>query len=123
MITVKSTAHFTVFRREMTGVFGVIEDVFRAHNVPCEITCGTDSHPMDDPHPHGFADDFESHQIPQSELKPIHEELIQALGPAYTVLYSDKNLSEAVYVDTPNAHFHIQLRKDLWHAIVAKENM
>ncbi len=123
MITVKDTAHFTVFRSQMTDVLSKIEAVYEAHGVECQITCGTNGHPADDPHTHGFAHDFGTHKIPQSELRPMHEELVAALGPDYTVLYSDKNLAEAVYVDTENAHFHIQLKKILWHAIHDQETM
>ena len=123
MITVKATAHFTVFRTELLIILPRVESIYTLHNVPCEITCGTNGHPSDDPHTHGFAYDFGTHSIPQPQLKPMHEALVTQLGSDYTVLYSDKNLAEAVYVDTPNAHFHIQLRKDLWHKIFDQETM
>ena len=117
MISVKSTASFTGFRKETLHIMDTAENVYMAYGIECEITCGTNGHGPLDPHPHAFALDFGTHAIPQNKLKLIHQELIDRLGPNYTVLYSDKNIDEAVYVDTPNAHFHIQLRKDLWRKL------
>jgi hypothetical protein len=121
MITVKDTAHFKLLRHEMWSILDIVESVYRARGLTAQITCGTDSHPDTDPHPNAFALDFGTHQIPEDQLKPMHEELIDRLGDKYTVLYNDKNLFEAVYVDTPSAHFHIQVAKAIWHEIVDKE--
>ena len=121
MITTKPTAEFSIFRDEMLIALPKIEAVYAKHGIPCEITCGSNGHGLDDPHTHGMAYDLGTHAIPQDSLKVVHMELIDALGLNYTVLYTDKPVTEAVYVDTPNAHFHIQFRKDLWHAIIDKE--
>lgn len=121
MITVKPTAKFKVFRSQMLSILPNIESVYMIYGVKCQITCGTDSHGPDDPHTHGFAYDFSTHAISQSVLKPMHQQLVDELGPDYTVLYDDKNLAEAKYIDTPNSHFHIQYRKSLWHAIIDHE--
>lgn len=121
MITLKPGAQLLILRSEMFGVWVGIELLFKKYGSHCMITCGTDGHPDDDPHTHGFAQDFHCHDVPQQNLQPLHQDLQDLLGDRYTVLYSDKLLGQAVYVDTPNAHFHIQLRKDLWHQIVQTE--
>lgn len=122
MITVKSTASFTKFRKEILLVMVVVDDIYASHGLTAEITCGTDNHKSTDPHPNGFANDYGTHNVPLALMPVIHKELVDRLGSVYTVLYCDKNIQEAVYpkVDldrNPQEHFHIQVRLDIWHKI------
>ena len=116
MIRVKPGVSFAILRREIWSIFDVIEVVYEKRSLTAMITCGTDSHGPNDPHSHAYAVDIGTHEVPQAELKPMHQELADRLGPDYTVLYDDKNIHQAEYIDTPNSHFHIQVRKDIWHA-------
>lgn len=122
MITVKSTASFTMLRREMWSILSIVEEVYASKGLTAEISCGTNGHPESpehhDPHPHGFALDFSCHDVPLPYLKGMHQELVERLGPTYTVLYNDQNLDNAVYEYGPQPHFHVQTKKEIWHKIM-----
>jgi hypothetical protein len=88
-----------------------VAQVFKKYGFPTIITCGTDGHPDDDPHPNGFAYDLRSKHIPRDETKQlILEELRQTLGPVYTVIL------ESPGVD--NEHYHWQVKIGLWRTMI-----
>jgi hypothetical protein len=111
MITCKESVRFSVLRFEMISVLEKIFQAFRKWNCACIITCGTEGHPEDDPHPKGFALDFRSKHIKDSATKQaILQELRQTLGPVYTVILENEGLAQE--------HFHIQVRKDIWRTLL-----
>lgn len=83
------------------------------------ITCGTDSHPADDPHTLGEAYDVSVATFTVDELLTARAFFLKALGPAFTVLYespfvpSDARLA-AIATINPAAtapHLHVQRKK------------
>ena len=113
MIQVKPGVEFSVLRSEIYSLFSGLELLFKQHKAECVITCGTERHPEDDPHPHGFAIDLRSHDVPSDLQRPLFAELSAFCGQRYTVLFEGEG--------SGNAHYHVQLRKDLWREIVAQE--
>jgi len=82
------------------------------------VTCGTDSHPADDPHTLGRAFDIRTRDLPQATIVTLIPWLQKSLGPDFTVLYETPTkpvgfLASLAFVN-PSAtseHCHIQVRK------------
>jgi hypothetical protein len=106
MINIKPGVQFTVLRSEMWGILSAVELMFKQYGSPCTITCGTDSHGPDDPHTHGFALDFRTHDVEPARVMNLKNEIMGLLGSRYFVLLENQGQ------DTE--HIHIQIRKDLW---------
>jgi hypothetical protein len=82
------------------------------------VTCGTDSHPSDDPHTKGCALDVRTKDLPEGAILALVAALRADLGADFTVLYEVPTtpngvLASIAYVNTgaSAAHLHIQLRK------------
>jgi hypothetical protein len=111
MITCKDSARFSTLRYEMYSQWDKVESIFKRYGYDCIITCGTDGHGPDDPHPLGFAYDMRSKHIERVETKQvILEDLRRVLGPIYTVILENPGMD--------NEHFHWQVRKDLWRTML-----
>jgi hypothetical protein len=101
-------------RSDIKGLLKGFEQIWHEHGHDVlTITDTTDSHPEDDPHTHGFAVDMRVHDYPVSEQELLAREIHDFVGPRY--------FSQLEFSGTDKAHIHVQLRKDLWHAIVAAE--
>ncbi len=110
MIRLKPGAELNILRKEIYEHLAFIEDLFEAHGSHCTITCGTDSHGPDDPHYHGFALDFRTHDLADGEMEEVRNHLRAHLGDTYYVLLEDP--------DGPNCHLHVQVRKGLWRSLI-----
>lgn len=111
MIQTKDSVRFSILRHEMYSTWETVERIFLSHKIKPVITCGTEAHGPDDPHTHGFAEDWRSKHIPTSEMKhEILEELRRELGSLYTVLLENEN--------TENEHFHRQIKKGIWQTLI-----
>ena len=112
MIRCKDSVRFSKLRREVWRTFPIIEETFKYYEIVPTITCGTEAHGQDDPHTNGYALDVRSKNLPDIDTKRIIlNELIQSLGPDYTVLLEN----EGKY----NEHFHIQIKKGLWRTLLS----
>ena len=87
--------------------------------VDLEITSGTDSHAMPDPHARGCAYDVSVNGLSAQQIADVHASLTATLGPLFTVLYevpatpSDPTLRHIAYIN-PQAtgpHFHPQRKR------------
>ncbi len=107
MIRCKDSVRFSILRSEIYGLFAGLESIFAGHGVDPWITCGTEGHAGVDPHPNGFAIDLRSHDL--AEPRVVLDEIREFCGPRYTVLLEAEG--------TPNEHFHLQLRMDLWRSL------
>lgn len=111
MIRCKDSVRFSIIRIEMWAILEKIHATFKRYGYPVIITCGTEAHGPDDPHTHGFALDFRSKHIDRMETKQvIRDELADALGSIYTVIFENPGLAQE--------HFHIQVRKGLWRTLL-----
>ena len=114
MIYYKDGISIDGLRPQITGLLTKLDVIFHEHGSHCTITCGTDGHPEDDPHTHGFAVDLRTHDLAIGDVGNVRDEIADACGPDYTVLYEDPG--------GPNSHIHVQYRKDLWHQIMSLED-
>jgi hypothetical protein len=84
-----------------------------------EITSGTDSHTLPDPHVTGEAYDLSVKGMSAQTIEDVKKALDASLGPLFTVLYevptppSDPTLRPIAYVNAKatGAHFHIQRKR------------
>ncbi len=84
------------------------------------VTCGTEGHPVLDPHTRGEALDVRTKDLPQATILTLVNWMIKRLGPDFSVLYEVPQkpigvLATVAFVN-PTAtgqHCHIQLRKGL----------
>ena len=83
------------------------------------ITCTTGSHPKVDPHPWGFAIDCRTHGLSIDKVTSLKHVVQNLLGPHYFVQYEPEVVENGEVIK--GEHFHIQLRKDIWRAIVRSE--
>lgn len=100
-------------------ILGALDAVTQVCYTDLEITSGTDSHGLQDPHASGEAYDVSVKGLPDTTVLAIHAFLTARLGPLFTVLYevptapADPALRDIAYVN-PKAtgpHLHIQRKK------------
>jgi hypothetical protein len=102
-------------RPEALYMLPIIERIFNYYEQELTITCTTLDHPQDDPHTHGFAVDCRTHGISVGVQAQITEQIQGALGNNYFV--------QNEFPGRADEHIHCQLRKDLWHSIIEKEQL
>lgn len=101
-------------------ILSAFEQATRLLGRDLRVTCGTDSHDIEDPHSNGAAIDVGARDLPDGIVIALRDYLMKALGADFTVLYETKTkpagvLAGIAYVN-PNAtgaHIHVQLRKGL----------
>ena len=85
------------------------------------ITCGTDSHPVSDPHTTGEAYDVSVATLAPNQIVNLKHLLEEDLGTLFTVLYEtptkpvDSRLAPIAYVNkgATGPHLHIQRKKGM----------
>ena len=99
-------------------LWALVEAVHRVH-LSLEITCGTDSHALPDPHPLGEAYDVSVPGLSAQQITEVYERVRMSLGPLFTVLYevrevpSDPTLRSIASVNrqATGPHVHIQRKR------------
>lgn len=115
----RSTARFDVIAPAGFRILAAIDHAAQACRADLEITSGTDSHTLPDPHVTGEAYDVSVKGLSAQQIADVKASLEAILGPLFTVLYevqqvpSDPTLRAIAYVNikATGSHFHIQRRK------------
>lgn len=115
MIRVKEGVQLDKLRPQLKSLLPPLDVVFHEHGQHLTITCGSEGHQDTDPHFWGFAFDARSHDLPSDVREQVREKMAGICGATFTVLLED--------FGGPNEHYHVQLRKTLWPAIVAAERV
>lgn len=100
-------------------ILGAIDRTAQQCGLDLVITCGTEGHPLGDPHTLGEAVDVSVKEMDVPTLLAVRDFLQLTLGPLFTVLYecpalpTDPRLQGIVYVNAQATapHFHLQRKK------------
>lgn len=115
----RPSARFDLIAPAGFRILAAIDQAAQRCSVDLEITCGTDSHPMDDPHADGEAYDVSVKRLSAQQIADVRGTLINILGPLFTVLYevptvpSDPTLRQIAFVNVhaTGPHIHAQRKK------------
>ena len=115
----RPSARFDIIRPAGFRILSALDQAAQQCRVDLEITCGTDSHTLPDPHPLGEAFDVGTKALSAQQIADVKASLERTLGPLFTVLYevrevpSDPTLRPIAYVNVnaTGSHFHVQRKK------------
>ena len=119
VVYVKPSADLQGLQPAGIRILAAVDHCAQGLDVDLTITCGTDSHDINDPHTRGVALDIRTSDLLNAQIVKIHAFLTEMLGPSFTVLYETPSLPEApelaaiAYVNkkATGQHYHIQLKR------------
>lgn len=101
MIKVIESVRFRALRPEIYSILPVLDAVFSFHGQDCVITSANDKlHKPGSLHYVDKAIDLRSHDLPSGSEQVIVNEIREAIGQDYDVIFEDQ--------DTPNEHIHLE---------------
>lgn len=111
-------------------ILGALDRATEICHTDLMITCGSDSHPLSDPHSSGEAYDVSVINLAPNQIVQLKNALEDDLGPLFTVLYEtpsppvDSRLKTIAYINkaATGPHFHIQRKKGTVYPPLLRDN-
>lgn len=115
VLRVKDGVHFDIIAPAGFRILAAFDAATKVMGRDLTITCGSDSHPPNDPHSRGEAMDLRANDLSDGQILALTGFLETTLGPRFTVLYETPTmpsgvLAQIAYVNAAatGTHIHVQ---------------